>query len=328
MYDESGIFILSLDHELYWGLRDKRPVVQSGEGIRDEERVIEDLLRLFAKYQVHCTWATVGFLFYPDADQLRRNLPRTLPSYWNPALSPYPYLANHEELEPPYHFCPDLIERIARQEGQEIGSHTFSHYYCLEPGQTREQFADDLDAAVTAARAKGHSLRSLAFPRNQENADYLPLLEEKGVLCYRGQQKGWMHQIHGGSGKRTLDRAFRLLDTYVNLSGLNTYPLEPCLRRRPYNFPASRFLRPYMESLAAFEGLRLRRITRSMRDAARHCRVFHLWWHPHNFRAHAERNFAFLERILDCYGSLRATYGMRSLNMGELALLGEANHGK
>jgi hypothetical protein len=51
--------------------------------------------------------------------------------------------------------------------GQEIGTHTFSHYYCLEPGQQPEQFEDDLKAAIAVSKAKGIDTKSIVFPRNQ-----------------------------------------------------------------------------------------------------------------------------------------------------------------
>ena len=47
--------------------------------------------------------------------------------------------------------------------------------------------------------------------------------------------------------------------------------------------------------------------------------IFHLWWHPHNFGRDLEQNIAVLTEIAECFSRLRASHGMRSLNMGELA---------
>jgi hypothetical protein len=63
-----------------------------------------------------------------------------------------------------------------------------------------------------------------------------------------------------------------------------------------------------------------------MRHAAINHRLFHLWWHPHNFGAHIEENQRFLERILDYYGELKQRYGMQSLNMGEISAELERSH--
>jgi hypothetical protein len=124
-----------------------------------------------------------------------------------------------------------------------------------------------------------------------------------------------------------LRRALRLLDSYLNLSGHHTYALTDCQDGAVCNFPASRFLRPYSPRLAALDGLRLQRITRAMTYAARHQQIFHLWWHPHNFGRYLTENMAMLEKIISHFHVLEQQYGMRSLNMGELAALVEAPHG-
>ena len=55
-----------------------------------------------------------------------------------------------------------------------------------------------------------------------------------------------------------------------------------------------------------------------MEDAARNQRVFHLWWHPHNFGRFPKETIAALERILGRFCELRDRWGMRSLSMGAL----------
>ena len=64
-----------------------------------------------------------------------------------------------------------------------------------------------------------------------------------------------------------------------------------------------------------------------MTYAARHQQIFHLWWHPHNFGRYLTENMAMLEKIISHFHVLEQQYGMRSLNMGELAALVEAPHG-
>jgi hypothetical protein len=86
------------------------------------------------------------------------------------------------------------------------------------------------------------------------------------------------------------------------------------------NVPASRFLRPYAPRLRHLEGLRLRRIVSDLEYAAREGKLFHLWWHPHNFGVNTDQNLAFLERVLGHFQRLRERHGMESLNMGDLGL--------
>jgi len=120
-------------------------------------RVVPRVLELFRRHGVHATWATVGMLFCSSDAELRRYLPDRLPTYADPSQSPYSDLARtgRDESEDPFHFAPSLIEAIRSVPNQEIGSHTFSHYYCLENGQDGEAFRSDLAAALQVARAHG-----------------------------------------------------------------------------------------------------------------------------------------------------------------------------
>lgn len=319
-----GIFTVSLDFELYWGVRDKRSIEQYRHNLLGVRQAVPAMLQVFRDHDVHATWATVGFLFFDSRESLLQNLPRLLPSYAQTVLSPYPYIQSSDCLEATYHFAPELLDMIATCAGQEIGTHTFSHYYCLEQGQTLEQFAADISAAVATARARGLRMDSIVFPRNQWNRDYLATLSQLGIRCFRGNERSWIYQASADAQETRLQRALRLLDAYLNLSGHNTYRIAECLREQPFNFPASRFLRPYSKSLARFEWLRLRRIKAAMSDAAIHGKLFHLWWHPHNFGTHTFQNIHFLTRIAEHYRDLNRRYGMRSLNMGEICRLGNS----
>lgn len=319
---EPGILTISLDFELYWGVRDKKTIEQYRSNLLGVWEAIPQMLKVFRENGLHATWATVGFLFFDDRQSLLDNLPKVLPSYSQSILSPYPYIQTSTHLEPHYHFAPELIKAIAACPGQEIGTHTFSHYYCLEKGQTLGQFEEDISAAVETARARGLDLKSIVFPRNQWNPHYLAALNRQGIQCYRGNEKGWLYRACADDHETLIERALRLLDAYVNLSGHHTYPLASCIKETPFNFPASRFLRPYSAKLAWLDGLRMQRIKSAMFDAAINGKIFHLWWHPHNFGTHTANNIGFLAQIADHYRLLQDRHGMRSLNMAELCQLG------
>ena len=162
-----GVFTVSLDLELYWGVRDSRSFEDYGANLRGERDAIRGILDLFQAHDIHATWATLGFLFFKDIAQLRQQLPGVLPDYQNQQLSSYRYIDERrwgdDDL---YHFAPDAIEQILRCPGQEVGTHTFSHYYCLEEGQTIESFRADLRAAVEVAKGVGIPTTSLngSFP--------------------------------------------------------------------------------------------------------------------------------------------------------------------
>ena len=315
----SGIFTISLDFELFWGMRDHSDLDRYGANIRGVGRAVPELLQSFTRHSVHATWATVGFLFCRDATDFRANIPLQRPGYQNRSLCPYQYFEAAEQLEHECHFAPDLIDLISATKGQELATHTYSHFYCLEQGQTLEEFRADMQAAVVLAERSGVKLKSLVFPRNQWNQQYLGLLPELGIRCFRGNESGWMYRASDAGGEGLIKRAFRLADSYINLSGANTYAINSEKRSEPLNLPSSRFLRPFNRRLKILDGLRLRRIKNAMTYAARKNQVFHLWWHPHNFGANMEENLRFLEKILEHYQMLNRELGMRSLNMGEIA---------
>ncbi len=68
---KKGIFTVSLDFELYWGFRDKRNIREYEENLKGVEKAIEGTLDLFDKYDIHATWAIVGFLFAQDIEELK-----------------------------------------------------------------------------------------------------------------------------------------------------------------------------------------------------------------------------------------------------------------
>ena len=68
--------------------------------------------------------------------------PRIAPGYTDPNLDPYAEPVGRDETDDPLHFGSSLIERIAERGEHEIASHTWSHYYCMEPGATPAAFAE------------------------------------------------------------------------------------------------------------------------------------------------------------------------------------------
>ncbi|WP_223650884.1 polysaccharide deacetylase family protein [Hymenobacter psoromatis] len=316
-----GSFVISLDFELFWGVRDLQTKAGYGANILGARRAIPAMLALFEKFNLHATWATVGLLFFGNRTDLLVGLPSQQPAYADANLSNYVALPElgPDEAADPYYYGHSLLEQIRRVPGQEVATHTFSHYYCLEPGQNADDFRADLAAAVAVAQRQGYHLQSLVFPRNQYNTSYLAICRELGITCYRGNEAAWMYQKQSEAAQTRWQRGARLLDAYLNVSGSNTYSLTQLAQQQPFNIPASRFLRPWSGRLQLLEGLRLRRILNGMEHAARHKEVFHLWWHPHNFGANLTQNMLVLQRIAEHFWYLQARYGMVSQSMSEVA---------
>lgn len=316
-----GVFTVSLDFELHWGSRDHRSLAEHRPAILGGREAVPKILELFARYGIHATWAAVGFTFFETREQLLGALPARRPAYLEARYDPYRELAElgPDERADPCHFAGSLLRRIAAVPGQELGTHTFSHYYCLEPGPSLQDFRSDLQAAREASRRTlGVELGSLVFPRNQYDGAHVAASGELGITAYRGNPRSWVYDPRGRGEESLLRRAARLADSYVNLTGHHGHRLRPA-GAAPVNVPASRFLRPWSRRLRALEGLRLRRIREDLSHCARADLMYHLWWHPENFGTEPARNLEFLERVLEHFASLRERNGMRSLNMSEAA---------
>lgn len=317
-----GKMVISLDFELYWGVRDTRTLDTYQSNILGVQSVIPKLLHLFDQYQIKATFAIVGFLFCHNKKELLEHLPKQLPQYNNKNLSPYAHLIekmNDDDLTQPFYFAPELIQLIKKHVQHEIATHTFSHYYCLEVGQQATDFFYDLEAALTIASEYQINIISIVFPRNQYDTKYLDLCKDAGLQCYRGNPNHWIYQADTSESNHWIKRGIRLLDHYINITGhhcyKNTMPKDDTL----INIQASRFLRPYTPFLSWFESIRLHRILSSMTHAAKNDLTFHLWWHPHNFGINQEANLKFLESILKHYQFLNIKYQFSSCTMAECA---------
>lgn len=312
----TSTLIISLDLELLWGMRDSHTTADYGANILGGRAAIPAILDLFQKHGIHATWATVGFVFAENVERLRRYFPAEaeLPTYEASTLSPYPAMADIAASDTAYWFAPRLIGQIASASGQEIGSHTFSHYYCREAGQTVAQFEADMLSAKKIAHDNGYELTSVVIPRNQCEPEYIDILMRLGFTAYRDEENDWIHEK---IKFRPLMRILRLADVYLPLTGQGGY--IPKLENGIVNLVGSRMYKPYFKPLAFMERLKIRRIKRQMLHAAKNGLTFHLWWHPHNIGVRTEFHLKQLEEILDYYEILKEKYGMRSLNMREAA---------
>lgn len=323
--EKSGTFIVSLDFELFWGMHDVTTLEAYGERIQGVHTAVPRLLELFEQYEIHASWAVVGMLAARSRKELEQLLPEVRPQYTRGQFSSYRHLAagrvGEGEADDPFHFAPSLVEKIAATPHQEIACHTFSHYYCLEEGADTESFRADL-LAWKQALGERAQLDSIVFPRNQVSDAHLAVCAELGIRAYRGTQwHPWYTSVDTKGQYRPHLRLLRLADSFVNLSGHHTYPLESAHEEALMNLRASRFLRPYSKRLSFLEPLKVARVKAGITHAARTGEVFHLWWHPHNFGADVEENCASLELILQHAHALVEEGYLRSATMQEVSEL-------
>lgn len=325
----NGKFVISLDFELFWGVRDKRTIDSYGEFIEKTHEIVPELVTIFNDYKIKSTFATVGFLFAESKKEIEDYSPNKKPYYVDSNLSPYSDCFVQVEKfseKDLYHYAPKLISLLVNDGNHEIASHTFSHFYCLEEGQTKEDFEEDVKAAVQIAKNKGVDIKSMVFPRNQVNFDYMENCANYGIIAFRGNERVWFNKAESEEKTTVLKRIARTLDCYINISGHHCYSIDDMGKGYPYNIPSSRFLRPYLKKLSFFEPLKLRRIKKGMTYAAKRNELYHLWWHPHNFGNHSEENFNTLHKILEHYKYLNIKYGFESITMEQMANLLNSNN--
>lgn len=316
-----GKFVISLDYELHWGIFDIMSVEDYRENLENTEIAIERMVALSDQFDVKLTFATVGMLFAQNKDELQEYLPSLNPTYAKEELNPYTFLKSvgYDKEEAPFHYGKSTVAKLGSNSRHELGTHTFSHYYCLEEGQTPEQFDADIKAAKKIAQSMNLDVKSIVFPRNQVNDAYLKVCTENGITSYRGTESAAAYNPKKPLPGR-LKRGLRLIDCYLNILGHHTVPITQltydegeCL-----NIPSSRFLRPYDKKLALLQPLRINRIQKAMTHAAKKGDLFHLWWHPHNFGKNLEENMKDLEKIYVHYKKLNRKYGFESETMTSL----------
>lgn len=317
----NSVFTISLDFELHWGVFDKRDRQQRKRCYENTLDLIPQFLQAFSESGVHVTWATVGSMFAKDEASWNALKPAVLPAYNNAVLSAYNY-ADQNTLADEFcwaHFAPESVALITEYEGQELGTHTFGHYYCVEPGQTPEAFHADLDAAIQAAALLGQPIRSLVFPRNQFNKDVLAICYRKGIKTVRSNPDAWFWEPVAEESTGIMRKLFRTGDGYLPISGRTSYPFSSIIKNdnEPMQLPASRLLRSWNPKLQFANTLHIKRVLSEMTKAAEKKECYHLWWHPENFGDYPQQNMENLAVILNHYRQLQNKFGMQSWNMGE-----------
>jgi hypothetical protein len=314
-----GAFVISLDFELYWGVKDlvKHPSPYD-DTVLGARSAVHRLLRLFEKRKIATTWSVVGMLLAESDLDAQQYYPRRTSE--RVGRRPSVFQENIKVSSRRFYHAPELIAAIATHPLQEIGTHTFSHHCCLEAGQDREDFEEDLAAALAIAKKRHIEITSMTFPRNQIRTSYLDPLLKQGITAYRGTAAGWMYEPSTYREQRNWTRrAARLADSYIPLCRDSTVAWQDIQQANGLcNVRASRYLRPHLPSLRFLEKRRVERIINELETAGRTNRVFHLWSHPEDLGRYTEAQFENLGAILDAFDRCRAKYGMQSLGMRDV----------
>lgn len=313
--NKKGALIISLDFELFWGIFDKYKLIDKVDYFDNTLAVIPEILNLFKEFEIEATWATVGGLFNTSFSELTKRSQNVEVNYNNKNLSSHllfrenTFKKEHDK----YFIAPNLLKLISEVKGQEIGTHTYSHYYCLEKGQTKKDFDDDLKIHIKLSKEISLNLKSIVLPRNQYNSAYNEVCITNGIETLRINPSNWFWDSL--RKESLIKKIFRTLDCYIPLSKTQ-FELNN-LRQvdsKLFLIPASRFLRPF-SNYRLLNKLKIIRIKNEMSYAAKNNLCYHLWWHPHNFGDNPQKAIIELRIILLHYQFLREKYDMKSLNM-------------
>lgn len=315
--NKGGRFIISLDFELFWGVSDSKKISDYDQNLLNSNMVVENLLKLFEKFNIEATWAIVGFLYFRSLSNLKDFLSKNfvkIPLYENQKLNNYLLIEKFvdSKIDSSLLFSNKILKKIISTKGQELASHTFSHMYTLENGINDLDFEQEMILMKKIFKKLDVELKSIVFPRNQYNTSCINICEKHELLAFRGNQENYIYKP--STNQSNIKRLIRLIDSYINISGFNSFTVDK--QKTIKDIKASRFLRPYNSKFRYFEKLRLKRIKDEMLFSAVNKKNYHLWWHPHNFGANTSINFDFLIQIIEYYKELEKKYSFESVNMG------------
>lgn len=287
--------IISLDFELHWGRFDKYALAPNKVYYQNTRDIVPRLLELFDRFQIKATWATVGMLMCESREEWESYKPELLPTFEKSKFSAYNWMDSQQQVWDKGVFAPDLVRKILETPGQELGSHSFAHYYTMAAGQTLAQWKSDLQAAKRIAKEKFDSnLESLVFPRNQYSEQVIEIALESGFTVFRTNPKDWFWK--SVENENLVKKIFRTSDSLVPLGRRTSYA-SPEFHKGSVLIPSSRILRPF-RSGSLFNKARIERIKEELDLAINYGEMYHLWWHPHNFGNYPKENLEILENLL------------------------------
>ena len=310
-----GYFLFSLDTELGVGYFDhdvERHRLFSKDGVTERQR-IQRVLELCEKYHIHGTWAIVGHLFFKQCEYCEHCLVKK----WKGKYQSYEeaYGTSH-----PLWYGPDVVKKIQNTGVfQEIGFHGHTH-------ETFDTMSDDqaqleIEEWKRVAERFGIKATSVIFPRDRVGK--LALLHANGFNAYRRDV-----DLSLLIRNRFFGRYLKTLDHILGISTAPSYPLDAVHDEGMLRLTASQHLFAFNRGVdrvldrLGLTHLRIRRIIRGIKRAARRGEMFHFWAHPWEFETAGDVEK--LERILSTVERLVESGKMETVTMSQMASIIEA----
>lgn len=289
-----GVFTISLDTELAWGLFDTGEYREYLESFAATPALIDDILTLFERYDIAATWALVAHLLTDCRGDTHNPHPASCASGERP-------LPCQTGLSDQYWLAPDLVDTLASiHPAQEIGLHGYSHRQLGEESCDPATAAAEVGQGAEVLRAAGTDPESFVFPRN--DIGNLPALEAEGFEAYREVDARWFEQEPLPA---PLTRVARFADEYLERPPPVVTPYE---RAGLVAIPGSQIFRPDHGAWGYTpDGAQRRRAITGLNRAAETGGIFHLWFHPFNLGRDPTPLLGHVEAILEHAADLRDT---------------------
>lgn len=288
MSNDRGVFTISLDTELAWGMFDQGNVDRYEEAYRNTPEVIDRLCELFDEYEIPATWAIVSHLLEDcDGDHSDRTPPDF--EWFDDWFGELPCAS---EMDKNLWYAPWLLDRIQDCETeQEIGLHGSTHMQLGADGCSRQHAEEEIGVAVETLRSHGVEPKSFVFPRN--DIGHVDVLREHSIEVYRRKDARWYESVSMPSAVKP---PLRFADEAIR----GTPPVvEPRERNGMVEISGSQVFRPSHGGWQYTPGeSSVARAKKGLERAAQTGGVFHLWFHPFNLGHEPERDLERVERVL------------------------------
>ncbi len=305
-----GVFTISIDLELAWGVVDRLIHSRARSAIQLERDIVQRLLAYFTNFNVSATWAVVGHLLLTECNwedgiihpEIIRPVARGYDRDW---------FFQHPKHYDPLWYGLDIVDWIRNASPkQEIGSHSFAHIIYDEKNTNENAVRSDIERAKQLHQTADLPFEAFVFPRNI--VGFFDLLARAGIRVYRGHTKRWFD---------IPPRSFRRLLMLFNYIFAITPPtVMPMLDDYGMvNIPDSMLLfsRNGPRSLVSPKSITGMGIT-GLNQAAKKREIFHLYFHPSNFTYKTEIQFQILEAILRHAQTLREQGVLEILTLLEI----------
>ncbi|MDL0119337.1 DUF2334 domain-containing protein [Halobacterium salinarum] len=304
MNDKAGVFTISLDTELAWGMFDKSNIDKYEHAYRNTPEVINRLCELFDEYEIPATWAVVSHLLEDcDGDHSDRMSPDL--KWVDDWFGKLPCASGMDE---DLWYAPWLIDRIQDCETeQEIGLHGSTHMQLGASSCSRQHAEEEIRIGVETLRAHGVEAKTFVFPRN--DIGHVDVLREHKIKTFRGSDDRWYEQAPVPS---TVKAPLRFADEATRRAPPVVEPIE---RNGVIEIPGSQVFRPSYGGWQYTPGeSSVLRAIKGLQCVAQTGGIFHLWFHPFNLGHNPDQELGKLERVLKVASKLVKEDKIVSLN--------------